>query len=257
MARTAALIGLSVLTSCVLLVSGPGALAAVRAPSGCSTVSAPKKATRSEPPPTTKLAPGRNYDVTFQTNCGSFTIRLDQAQSPNAAASFASLVVHGFFDRTIFHRIAVGFVIQGGDPTQTGNGGPGYATVDAPPADAAYTHGVVAMAKSESQPPGTAGSQFFIVTEPDAGLTPDYAIVGKVIAGLPVVDRIGKLGNQAEQPTAVVEIESAKLAGPPVLEAAKGGTNWWPVGGVMVVAIALLAGAGLVLIRRRRPRDGT
>ncbi|HWB22708.1 MAG TPA: peptidylprolyl isomerase [Gaiellaceae bacterium] len=158
------------------------------------------------------LAAGKTYDVTIQTNCGTFTIQLDQAQSPNAVASFVELALKGFFDHTIFHRIVPGFVIQGGDPTGTGAGGPGYETVDTPPANAAYTHGVVAMAKASDEAPGTAGSQFFIVTPPRAALTPDYAIIGKVTAGLNVVDRIGQLGQSNEQPVQVVELETASVS---------------------------------------------
>jgi cyclophilin family peptidyl-prolyl cis-trans isomerase len=179
--------------------------------SGCTPVSAPAGAARTAPRPKALLAPGKQYDVTVETNCGSFTIRLDQAQSPKAAASFAALVEAGYFDGTIFHRIVPGFVIQGGDPSQSGNGGPGYTTVDKPPAGATYTHGVVAMAKTGSQPAGAAGSQFFVVTVANAGLPPDYAIVGKVTHGLDVVDRIGKLGDASEQPTEVVEITKATL----------------------------------------------
>ena len=104
-----------------------------------------------------------------------------------------------------------GFVIQGGDPSATGTGGPGYTTVDKPPSDASYVHGVVAMAKTGAQPAGAAGSQFFIVTGDDAGLPPDYAIIGEVTDGLDVVDRIGKLGDASEQPTKVVEIEHATV----------------------------------------------
>ena len=102
-------------------------------------------------------------------------------------------------------------MIQGGDPSQSGSGGPGYTTVDKPPANASYTHGVVAMAKTQSEPAGTAGSQFFVVTGADAGLPPDYAIVGKVTSGLDVVDRIGALGDANEQPTEVVEITKATV----------------------------------------------
>ena len=118
--------------------------------------------------------------MTFQTNCGSFTIRLDQAQSPNAAASFASLVEHGFFDNTIFHRIAVGFVIQGGDPTQTGSGGPGYATVDRRPPSATYTHGVVAMAKTGTSRRARPAASSSSSPRRTPDLPPDYAIIGKV-----------------------------------------------------------------------------
>jgi len=180
---------------------------------GCVVLpSAPKMGPHNEKAPTGLLTAGKHYDVTIQTNCGSFTFRIDQAQSPHASASFVALVKAGFFDRTIFHRIAVGFVIQGGDPTGTGTGGPGYETVDPPPASAAYTHGIVAMAKTQLQAPGTAGSQFFVVTAPDAGLPADYAIIGTVTKGLDVVDRIGKLGNPSQQPTMVVELEKVTVA---------------------------------------------
>lgn len=179
---------------------------------GCTVVSPPKFGAHKEPKPTSLLAAGKHYDVTLVTNCGSFTITIDQAQSPNAAASFVTLVQRGFFDRTIFHRIVPGFVIQGGDPTGTGTGGPGYLTVDTPPADAAYTHGVVAMAKTGAEAAGTAGSQFFVVTEANAGLPPEYAIIGKVTSGLAVVDHIGTLGNAEQDPTMVVEIEKTTVS---------------------------------------------
>lgn len=179
---------------------------------GCTKVAAPTPlAAKKQTKPTEDLPKGKTYDVTMVTNCGTFTFQIDQAQSPHAAASVVALVQNGFYDQTIFHRIVPGFVIQGGDPTQTGGGGPGYTTVDKPPANAQYTHGVVAMAKTQFQPAGTAGSQFFIVTEPDAGLPPDYAIVGKVTKGLNVVDRIGKLGDVNQQPTRTVEIQRATV----------------------------------------------
>lgn len=142
------------------------------------------------------------YTVSVLTNFGSFEIRLDVEDSPCTTSSFAALVRGKFFDGTRFHRIVPGFVIQGGDPTATGRGGPGYSVVDVPPANALYTKGVVAMAKSPDEPPGTAGSQFFVVTSHNAGLTPDYAILGVVTKGLPVVERIGKLGDPTtEEPT--------------------------------------------------------
>jgi peptidyl-prolyl cis-trans isomerase B (cyclophilin B) len=147
--------------------------------------------------PAKKLDNSKKYDVTMQTTCGSFTIRLDQKTSPNAAASFVSLAKNGFFDDTIFHRIVPGFVIQGGDPTVTGSGGPGYSTRDKVPADAKYGPGVVAMAKAGNEPPGTAGSQFFVVTGAGTGLTPDYAVLGKVTKGMDAVQAIGKLGDPA------------------------------------------------------------
>jgi peptidyl-prolyl cis-trans isomerase B (cyclophilin B) len=125
--------------------------------------------------PTAELDPAQTHTLTFDTSCGAFT-------------------VSGYFDDTIFHRVVPGFVIQGGDPTQSGGGGPGYSTVDPPPSDAAYTKGVVAMAKTGLEPAGTSGSQFFVVTGDDAGLPPDYAIVGEVTEGMDTVERIDALG---------------------------------------------------------------
>jgi peptidyl-prolyl cis-trans isomerase B (cyclophilin B) len=148
------------------------------------------------------LDPKKAYTVDVLTNFGSFAIRLDVEDSPCTTSSFASLVRKKFFDGTRFHRIVPGFVIQGGDPTARGTGGPGYTVVDVPPSNSLYTEGVVAMAKSEAEPPGSAGSQFFIVTGANAGLAPQYAILGVVTKGLGVVERIGRLGNPVnEQPT--------------------------------------------------------
>jgi cyclophilin family peptidyl-prolyl cis-trans isomerase len=123
-----------------------------------------------------------------------------------------ALANSGFFRNTVFHRIVPGFVIQGGDPTGTGTGGPGYKTVDKPDAGTAYTKGVVAMAKGGPEAAGTAGSQFYVVTGEDAGLPPDYAVIGKVTKGQDVVDRIGKLGGPDEQPTQVVELIDVKAS---------------------------------------------
>jgi cyclophilin family peptidyl-prolyl cis-trans isomerase len=163
--------------------------------------------------PASSFDASKTYDVTMKTNHGSFTIELATKISPATTASFVRLVRKGFFNGTIFHRIVPGFIIQGGDPTASGLGGPGYTTVDKPPASTRYTHGLVAMAKSPTQPPGTSGSQFFIVTARDAGLPPEYAVLGKVVAGLAVVDRIGRLGDPAtEKPTKTVRIEKATVS---------------------------------------------
>ena len=179
---------------------------------GCATVPAPAAKARSESAPTKPLDASKTYDVTFETNCGSFTVDLAVTTSPKTTASFVSLVQKKFFDGTVFHRIVPGFVIQGGDPTATGSGGPGYETVDKPPASAKYTHGVVAMAKTQAEAPGTSGSQFFVVTASNAHLPPQYAILGKVVKGIAVVDRIGKLGDvNTELPSRVVEIEHATV----------------------------------------------
>lgn len=164
-----------------------------------------------EQAPTEALSAGSTYIATVSTNCGTFEIHLDQKASPKATASFAALARSGYFDQTIFHRIVPGFVIQGGDPTQTGMGGPGYTTVDPPASGTTYTEGTVAMAKGATDPAGMSGSQFFVVTAPDAGLPPDYAVIGHVTSGGDVVQRIGKLGDASERPTQTVVVESITI----------------------------------------------
>jgi peptidyl-prolyl cis-trans isomerase B (cyclophilin B) len=165
--------------------------------------------------PSKQLDASKTYEVVLQTSCGSFTIRLDQKTSPQATASFVALARSGFFDDTTFHRIVPGFVIQGGDPTASGTGGPGYSTRDRVPKSAAYEPGVVAMAKAGNEPAGTAGSQFFVVTGAGAGLTPDYALLGKVTNGMSVVQAIGELGDPASggagTPLQSVVIEKATV----------------------------------------------
>ena len=179
---------------------------------GCKHVAKPKpKKNGGAKKPKGALDASKTWTLTFKTNCGSFTVTLDLKSGPHASASMVSLARAGFFKNTIFHRIVPDFVIQGGDPTGTGTGGPGYKTVDKPPASAKYTRGVVAMAKTQQEKPGTAGSQFYVVTGADAGLPPDYAVIGKVTSGLSVVERIGKLGDASEQPTQTVVIKDVKV----------------------------------------------
>jgi cyclophilin family peptidyl-prolyl cis-trans isomerase len=180
---------------------------------GCTTVEQPKPEARTVAKPTKGLDPSKSYAVTIQTNCGSFTIDLAVKTSPATTASFVSLARKGFFDHTIFHRIVPDYIIQGGDPTASGAGGPGYSTVDKPPATARYTLGTVAMAKTQAEPPGTSGSQFFVVTAQDTQLPPDYAVLGEVKDGLDTVTRIGALGDPAtEQPTEIVEIQKTSVS---------------------------------------------
>jgi peptidyl-prolyl cis-trans isomerase B (cyclophilin B) len=176
---------------------------------GCRQVDQPDpKPDGGQDKPTERLDPKKTYTVTVKTNCGSFSWRLDVRTSPKTAASIVALAEADFYDNTTFHRIAPDFVIQGGDPTGTGSGGPGYKTVDKPPSGTKYTKGVVAMAKGGNEPKGTAGSQFFVITGPGGReLTADYAVVGKVTNGMDVVDRIGGLGTQEETPTQVVVIQ--------------------------------------------------
>jgi peptidyl-prolyl cis-trans isomerase B (cyclophilin B) len=158
------------------------------------------------------IEPGETASVTMETTEGSFTIELDSERAPETANSFAYLVEEGFYDGLGFHRIVPDFVIQGGDPLGDGTGGPGYKVVEAPPEDLEYEPGVVAMAKSGAEAPGTSGSQFYVVTGAGGqSLTPDYALVGTVGSGMEVVEEIGALGGPDEQPTREVVIEKATL----------------------------------------------
>ena len=169
-------------------------------PAGCTRVEAPApKAVQLQPPTSGLSGPA---EVTVETSCGRFTISLDVAGAPKTTSSFAYLARRGAYDDTVFHRIVPGFVIQGGDPTGTGSGGPGYFVDEPPPRNISYTRGIVAMAKTAAEPPGRSGSQFFVVTVPDAGLTPDYALVGRVSSGLDVVRRIEQLGTPGGNPKA-------------------------------------------------------
>jgi peptidyl-prolyl cis-trans isomerase B (cyclophilin B) len=149
------------------------------------------------PAPKIKLDPQRTYTVTVDTNCGTFAFTLDVRQSPKTSASIYYLVKRGLFNGLTFHRVATGFVIQGGDPLGNGAGGPGYSVVEPPPQSTQYIRGDVAMAKTATDPRGASGSQFFVVTGANitqsAGLTPDYALAGKVVSGIDVVEKIGSL----------------------------------------------------------------
>jgi len=157
--------------------------------------------------------------VQMQTNCGAFTITLAVKDAPKTSASFAALVKRGFYDRLTIHRVSNDpkggpFVIQGGDPLGSGLGGPGYSVRERPPGDLKYTKYTVAMAKTQSEPAGTSGSQFFVVTADDAGLPPDYAVIGKVTDGQDAVDRIAKVpANGNEEPIVPIVISKATLDG--------------------------------------------
>lgn len=194
--------------------SATAAAAETATTAGCSKDVAPQTKQLHQRRPTTSLERGAHYTVTLATSCGAVPIELDQRRQPRTAASFAQLVRDGVYDGLTFHRVVPGFVVQGGDPAGNGTGDAGYTITERPPADAAYTRGVVAMAKTEVEKPGTSGSQFFIVTAEDAQLPPDYAIVGTVsAAGMDVVDRIEAVPTDAQDvPTTPVVIERATLS---------------------------------------------
>ncbi len=157
------------------------------------------------------LEPGEAATAVVKTSEGTFEIALDTKRAPKTTNSFAYLAEEGFYDGLTFHRVAPGFVIQGGDPKGNGTGGPGYSVDEKPPPNLSYTKGVVAMAKSGTDPPGRSGSQFFVVTAPDAGLPPEYALLGKVSKGYDAVERIDALGTPQETPKRKITIEEVTI----------------------------------------------
>jgi cyclophilin family peptidyl-prolyl cis-trans isomerase len=182
----------------------------------CIKAQAPApKGAQSIPKPTTKLDPSKRYVVHLTTNCGTIDIQLAVSSAPRTTASFAYLVKRGFYDNLTFHRVAAGFVIQGGDPNGDGSGGPGYTVVEPPPSGERYTVGTVAMAKTTTDPSGASGSQFFIVTANSTPLPPQYALVGNVVGGMTGVNAIAKLPTDPPQdgaPTTPVVIRHATLS---------------------------------------------
>jgi peptidyl-prolyl cis-trans isomerase B (cyclophilin B) len=179
---------------------------------GCEKVPAAKPKEVKLAKPTAELDPDKTYVARVLTNCGEFEITLDAKRAPKTGGSFKTLVDKNFYDGLAFHRIVAGFVIQGGDPKGDGTGGPGYSVTEAPPEDLTYAKGVVAMAKTGTEPAGTSGSQFFVVTGEDAGLTPDYALLGKVTKGEDVVDKIGVVEVKPdEQPVDPVVIRQIRI----------------------------------------------
>jgi cyclophilin family peptidyl-prolyl cis-trans isomerase len=182
----------------------------------CTRVSAPTpRGPQHIAVPKSRLDPSKRYVVTLATNCGTIAIALNVASAPRTTASFAYLVLRGFYNGLTFHRVAANFVIQGGDPNGDGSGGPGYTIVEPPPQNLHYTLGTVAMAKTAADPSGASGSQFFIVTTGEAPLPAQYALVGKVVGSFAGVETIAKLPTNPPQdgaPDEPVVISRATLS---------------------------------------------
>lgn len=163
-------------------------------------------------PPEMTIDGSKKYSAKVETNLGDFTIELLPAEAPLAANNFICLARAGFYDNTPIHRIVAGFVIQGGDPTGTGTGGPGYR-FDDEPISLDYEKGTVAMANAG---PNTNGSQFFVVLDDLRGkLGKNYTIFGKVSDGIDIVDKLGKVqtkvGRSGEKSTPVEPVTIEKV----------------------------------------------
>lgn len=145
--------------------------------------------------------------IRIKTNMGDVVIQLMPDQGPKAASNFIYLVKNGFYTGTIFHRVIPGFMIQGGDPTGTGRGGPGYRFAN-DPVQLPYKDGIVAMANAGRD---TNGSQFFIMVA-DYPLGPDYSIFGKVVQGLDVVHKIADVKrDESDRPLEEVKMISVTV----------------------------------------------
>lgn len=158
------------------------------------------------------LPAGETREVTIETELGNIVIEVEADLGPIAAGNFVALAECGFYDGVVFHRIMPDFVIQGGDPTGTGSGGPGYEFPN-DPVSVPYVRGVVAMANAGRD---TNGSQFFIVLE-EAGLPPDYSVFGRVTSGMEVADQISagpSGGGQAGQALEPVTMNRVTVATP-------------------------------------------
>ncbi len=162
-------------------------------------------------PPDSALQPGKTYTATIETSKGAIEVDLLSELAPITVNNFIFLAVHGYYDNVLFHRVIKGFMIQTGDPTGTGRGGPGYRFNDER-VTTPYKVGTLAMANAG---PNTNGSQFFIVHgSSGTTLPPSYTIFGQVTAGLDVVDAIAAVpvgGPERSSPQDPVRILSVTV----------------------------------------------
>jgi cyclophilin family peptidyl-prolyl cis-trans isomerase len=169
---------------------------------GCSSTkpSAAGKPKPSFKKPAATLAKGKRYAIVMRTTCGTIRVALDRKLGGAIPNSIAFLATRRFYDGLTFQRVVAGYIIQGGDPRGDNTGDPGYAVVGALPSSYRYKLGDFAMAKTGADPPGTAGSQFFVISGAGGSrLPPDYGILGHATdkASLATIGRINALATQA------------------------------------------------------------
>lgn len=156
------------------------------------------------------IDPSKRYTATMETSMGTMVIALDALKAPRTVNSFVFLALNHYYDGIIFHRIIKGFVCQGGDPTGTGRGGPGYQYADELPKAGQYQIGSLAMANAG---PNTNGSQFFLISGPSGvGLPPAYALFGQVVKGLEIVEAMQNVPTgPGDRPITDVVINSVTI----------------------------------------------
>lgn len=171
-----------------------------------------QRTTSFEKPPPLCVEVAKNYMAEMQTSKGTMTIALDVRNATKTVNNFVVLARYKYFEGIAFHRIVPGFVLQGGDPQQTGTGGPGYKFEDELPKAGSYQRGSLAMANSGAN---TNGSQFFIVSgAAGTSLPPQYSLFGQVVQGLEVVtaiEEVGIAGTQDGKPSEVVKILTVNI----------------------------------------------
>jgi len=166
-----------------------------------------RRAFDAEPPMV--IDPDKRYTATMVTSKGTMTFALNPAAAPRTVNSFVFLARWHYFDGIVFHRVIPGFVLQGGDPTGRGTGGPGYTFADELPAPGRYELGSLAMANAG---PDTNGSQFFVISGPDGmRLPPQYSLFGSIVSGLDTVAAIDGVGTRSGKPSEKVTIESVTI----------------------------------------------
>jgi peptidylprolyl isomerase len=168
------------------------------------------KAKQYDAPPQMSIDPSKRYTATMETSLGTMVIALDPVAAPKTVNNFVFLAREGYYDGVIFHRIIKGFMCQGGDPTGSGRGGPGYRFNDELPAPGRYEIGSVAMANAG---PNTNGSQFFIVSgQSGVRLPPQYSLFGKVVKGLEVLSEMeGVQTDPSDRPREDIVIKSVTI----------------------------------------------
>jgi len=169
-----------------------------------------ERQTKFDGPPPMCIDPAKSYTAEMVTSMGSLTIALDPIQAPNTVNSFVFLARYHYYDGIIFHRIIKDFVCQGGDPTGTGRGGPGYQFADELPKPGRYEIGSVAMANAG---PNTNGSQFFLISgNQGVRLPPQYALFGKIVKGLDVLEAMQSVDtDRSDRPKDDVIIQSVTI----------------------------------------------
>lgn len=196
------------------LISGSGSAAAAAATPDV-VVSGGRSIKQWSSPPAMSIDPSASYTAVLNTTAGAITIELLTGDAPNTVNNFVFLARQGFYDNVIFHRTIPGFMIQGGDPTGTGGGGPGYRFADET-VNRPYTRGIMAMANAG---PNTNGSQFFLM-HADYQLPPNYTIFGQAVAGLETIDTIANAptttspSGEPSLPENPVAIQSVEIVGP-------------------------------------------